>query len=69
MTTIDVRDKNYFELNVSIVQYKEQLGKTVNEARLSFVKLNNRSSRIVSCETLAFFAEVTNMHKQHRRSI
>lgn len=38
MTTIDVRDKNSFGLNVSVVQYKEQLGKTVNEARLSFVK-------------------------------
>jgi hypothetical protein len=38
MTTIDVRDKNYLGLNVSVVQYKEQLGKTVNEARLSFLK-------------------------------
>jgi hypothetical protein len=38
MTTIDVRDKNYLWLNIFAVQYKEQLGKTVNEARLRFVK-------------------------------
>jgi hypothetical protein len=38
MTTTDVRDKNYLELNVSVVQYKEQLGKTLNEAKLGSVK-------------------------------
>jgi hypothetical protein len=38
MTTIDVLDKNYLGLSVSVVQYKEQLDKTANEASLSFVK-------------------------------